>query len=310
MPPAAAQHRVGTFFSGGVDASYTLVKNLHEIDDLIFIRGYDLPYDDQVYATAQQSYSETARRLGKKLLLVETNRQQLNRDLLAPLVGKRNGFTARHVVACTAQAYGGIMASIGMALGYRKYYIASGVTYDSMVPYAALSPVSDLLWSTEETVFVHDGADAPRSQKLKAISADPDLMSVLRVCRRGGAYNCGKCEKCVRTMIPIRLLGLSASSMPVLKSWDIIRKIRIQPEELIYYEDSLRLARQTGERQLAAILRNKILTFYVKEHVKRVDRLLFGQAGLYALRRMRNFTASSSSLSHWRAGGATETKCE
>ncbi|HWP83846.1 MAG TPA: hypothetical protein VNN17_01530, partial [Terriglobia bacterium] len=280
---------VGSFFSGGVDGSYTFARHADEISHLVFIRGYDIPHDNQsVFATAQEEYGEFARRGGKRLAFVDTNRQQLNRDLLGPLVGKKNGFTSRHIIACRSQSSGTIMASVGLALGFPRFYIATGVTYCDMSPYAGLSPVLDRLWRTEATEFIHDGMEAHRNEKLAYLFRVPELMKFLRVCRQGGAYNCGRCSKCLRTMIPLRLLGLSAPTLPPLRSLRPLRKLWVHgPEELLFYEDNLRLAEQKGDRRLARILRSRILWFHLRQHLKLADRLLFRESGRRAIHGLR-----------------------
>ena len=47
------------------------------------------------------------------------------------------------------------------------------------------------------------GCEASRLDKLELVAAEPAARHWLRVCweNRGGAYNCGRCEKCLRTMV-------------------------------------------------------------------------------------------------------------
>ena len=70
-------------------------------------------------------------------------------------------------------------------------------------------PALDPLWSTETLEFVHDGCEATRIEKV-ALIAEPDVaLKFLRVCGEdhNGAYNCGWCEKCIRTKINFISLG-------------------------------------------------------------------------------------------------------
>src|SRR5262249_10973275 len=64
-------------------------------------------------------------------------------------------------------------------------------------------------WSSETTELVHDGCEATRIEKARRIATSPVALSSLRVCweNRDGAYNCGRCEKCLRTMINLLVVG-------------------------------------------------------------------------------------------------------
>ena len=56
---------------------------------------------------------------------------------------------------------------------------------------------------------VFDGLDAMRLDKIKYIASSPLALRWLRVCWQnlGISYNCGRCEKCLRTMIGLELAG-------------------------------------------------------------------------------------------------------
>jgi hypothetical protein len=70
--------------------------------------------------------------------------------------------------------------------------------------------------------IVHHGCAASRIDKVRSFGEDDgsrDPLSWLRVCWRnpGGAYNCGRCPKCVSTMVALRMAGLleRAPTFPV-----------------------------------------------------------------------------------------------
>jgi len=70
------------------------------------------------------------------------------------------------------------------------------------------------------TQIYHDGCDVTRSQKVDRVAQTDAALSVLRVCFKeyttfGAAYNCGTCEKCVRTMVDLRIAGV-VGTMPHL----------------------------------------------------------------------------------------------
>ncbi len=67
----------------------------------------------------------------------------------------------------------------------------------------------DPLWSTEATEIVYDGAEATRAQKVMNCLCHSELArQSVRVCLSADDhYNCGRCEKCLRTMIPFYVAG-------------------------------------------------------------------------------------------------------
>ena len=72
----------------------------------------------------------------------------------------------------------------------------------------------DPLWSTEASEIVYDGAEATRAQKVMNCLCHSELaMRSLRVCLSADdRYNCGRCEKCLRTMIPLYVAGCLGKS--------------------------------------------------------------------------------------------------
>jgi hypothetical protein len=79
----------------------------------------------------------------------------------------------------------------------------------------------------------------------------------LRVCikNEGGAFNCGRCYKCVRTAVPLRVLGAwqDARTFPE-KSTDHWEQV-IDGDHLVLIEENLDFARKTGgDAQLVAML--------------------------------------------------------
>lgn len=79
---AAGPRRTGAFFSGGVDAFFTVLRHhqpIHSwdhipIDDLIFVWGFDVPIDKpDAFDRTRHAMQSIAKELGKSLVLVATN---------------------------------------------------------------------------------------------------------------------------------------------------------------------------------------------------------------------------------------------
>jgi hypothetical protein len=113
-------------------------------------------------------------------------------------------------------AHGGGLASIALTMGdhLAQVLIPSSFHVGALRPWGS-HPLLDPLWSTERTAFVHDGATASRTDKLRYLAGHPVALAKLKVCHEADTTaNCGRCSKCVRTMIGLRVAGVSADRAP------------------------------------------------------------------------------------------------
>lgn len=193
-----------TFFSGGVDSFYTLLNNHAafpegpgRISHLLFVRGFDISLgDDELYHVALESVRAVSGKLGATLVPCATNLRGVVPGKLIPW----------------EMYFGQALASV--ALGLERLlgavYISAGLPKLEMTPRGS-HPLTDPLWSTESTRIIHSGADKTRLEKVISQIAGSDVaLEHLRVCweNRHGKYNCGECEKCIRTMLNLKLAGV------------------------------------------------------------------------------------------------------
>ena len=228
--PASSGNRIGVFFSAGLDSFYTFLKHKDEITDLIFIHGFDIPLDQ--YALRQQASQvvhKVAAYYTKGVVEIETNANRLNAR-----------FVSGH------QGYGAFLASVGHLLypDFRKIYIATGHTLETLDVMEGSHPDLDSFWSTEALHFVSDGVEATRMDKAAAVAQSKVALQTLRVCveNRGGAYNCGKCPKCLRTLINLRMAGVVDQCTSFDRPLDLKRVARIRPHgnKRIFLEEILK----------------------------------------------------------------------
>lgn len=107
--------------------------------------------------------------------------------------------------------HGGCLAAVGLFLrgAFRQIYIPSSFSLEEQVPWGSCLAL-DGHWSTENTTFVHDGIEAARLDKvIWQVAQSPLALEHLRVCYENvkGSYNCGRCDKCLRTMINLYIAG-------------------------------------------------------------------------------------------------------
>ena len=189
-----SEGRVGCFFSGGVDSWYTFLKHQDEITDLIFIHGIDIHFwQTSLYERTLATIQSVADEYDKHLVVVKTN--------LRDFSDSRMTYTS---------IIGPTLASVGHTLSdhFRKIYIAATHTYAEVMPPGS-HPLVDPRFSSEALEFVHDGCEADRIAKTARIAQSEIALKTLRVCWENPdqVYNCGKCEKCLRTMIGLQIVG-------------------------------------------------------------------------------------------------------
>lgn len=213
-----------SFFSGGVDGTHTFLRHIEEIDFLMFAKGIDMQLsNDENYNYALKLNSEYLETKERKIYSIETN---------VRFYGHEYGIS-------WAACFGGGLSSIALAAGVQRCFIASGISYANLYPHGS-SFMSDHLWSNEFTKIVHDGAETTRIEKVRQLGKDQDALRILRVCWHDKGYNCGECEKCLRTMASLRALGLSTPSFPEVTDEIVTNKIGKMNLYDEYIEDYVR----------------------------------------------------------------------
>ena len=216
---------VGCFFSGGVDSFYTVLKNLdleqgeNRISHLIYVRGFDVDLDDEdLDSLVADRLRRAGDDLGLPVICVSTNLRRLT-----------NRFTSwgrlQHGAAMSGVAHclSGILGSV---------LVPATHIYQHVFPWGT-HPLLDPLWSDEFVSFVTDGCEATRAAKVAArISSSEVALQHLRVCHtnEGQAYNCGSCEKCIRTKVVLKLAGALERCTSFSEGLDLdqVRSIRIK----------------------------------------------------------------------------------
>lgn len=186
--------RSATFFSGGVDSFYTLLTRRALIDRLVFVRGFDIRRRQAaLWKRALLSAKQVANKVETPLIVVDTN----VRDFLDEWAH----WEFAHGVALASVAY-----SIAPTL--HTIMIPASHSFADQFPWGS-HPMLDPLWAIEGLNVLHAGSEANRAERVAAISDWQLALDHLRVCwlNPKGAYNCGRCEKCLRTMISLHAAG-------------------------------------------------------------------------------------------------------
>ena len=226
---------VAAFFSGGVDSLATVLRH-PEITHLVHVEGFDVPLEQvDVAATVRDRITIAAGELGKELVLIETNVRELS-DPYLPWV----------------TYYGAALGTIALLLSDQmsRVLIATGLTHRGLYENGS-HPLLDHLWGADRVEIVHDGAALSRVAKIRSLAESPTARRTLRVCWQNpaGAYNCGRCEKCLRTMVTLEILGVRDQFETFPASLDLAAVASTElgnRPEVEFWLDVLELATEEG----------------------------------------------------------------
>jgi hypothetical protein len=241
-PEVRAETRVAAFFSGGVDSWSTVLGN-PDVTDLIFVRGLDLipgaSRHEALADTTEARLREAAATLGLPLHVVETNVRELSDPML-----RWEAFNPCAIVA----------VALFFEPIFERVLIAGDTDHRTQVSLGSSHMVNQL-WSTEALEIVDDGGRFKRSQRLKRIADHPAVRRSLRVCWENpdGAYNCGRCRKCLLTMIPLEALGArrAVATFPAELDLELLAGFAVpSPISLVLWEDVLETTRASGRDDL------------------------------------------------------------
>jgi hypothetical protein len=217
---------VSLFFSCGVDSFYSLIKHRDEVENLVLISGFDLPLADVETAAKVEAQARYAASLfGKRLIVARTNPH----------------FEQPSVPGGWEMCHGAVLAAVAHALGpvHGKVYIASTYSFADLHVWGS-HPLLDPLWSTEAVQIIHDGGET-RLNKLRVLVNHPEVLARLRVCwEQRGNNNCGLCEKCVRTMLGLRALGVDrCTAFPDTLTPELVRQQGLNHDSVLFWRELL-----------------------------------------------------------------------
>jgi hypothetical protein len=243
--PASAVRDVAAFFSGGLDSFYTALAHAGEITHLVFVHGFDVALGDApLRALVAGRVRAAAAELGKPLWEVETDLRR---------------FSDRYADWSWFSHAGLIAVALLIAPSFREILVAATLS-EAHRPKALCGNGNGETWSSGLARIRSDGTEATRPEKARVVADHPAACRHLRVCweNRDGAYNCGRCPKCLRTMLNLEVAGVRdrfETFPPVLDEAAIRRLPTSRRSDRQLLEESLWMAEAQGRSDLAALLR-------------------------------------------------------
>jgi hypothetical protein len=257
--PPRAHERSGFFLSGGVDSLAALrVNRLNyplehpgSYKDGLCIHGIEKGKEQQHFERALCALSEITREDGEiNLIPVYTNMRQLDDDTFF--------WTAKFQAAA--------LSAVAHAFARRLSSVTIPATYDlTHLDAYGSHPVLDPNYGSSDLRIRHDGILFSRLEKTRLIADWEIALRNVRVCNhpkqiKPEALNCGRCEKCLRTRLALRVLGKghAAPAFPQTEfsEEDLLERLYIKEDAntsyvISCYQDLITASREAGDHELA-----------------------------------------------------------
>ncbi len=262
-PVGNTKGRAALFISGGIDslAALRLNRLSHPLEhpgavkDGFVLHGFDIGgvvergMKYPVFHRAMEALQPVAQEAQIALIPVYTNIRHLcdDRDLWL------NRF------------FGAVLAAVSHAFSKRIHlsYIASSYDVAHLHPCGS-HPLLDPFYSSHGVRIVHRDLALSRVDKIRQVIQWDTALQNLRVCLANvpDRLNCGRCEKCIRTMLA--LVGLNAlhktrafAQDDVLPEWLSGFSIRIR-DRAPFYQELIPLLTQRGRKDLVDAIQYKL----------------------------------------------------
>ena len=260
---------VGASASGGVDSYYTIVRHLNNVSGRYMLT--------HLLIANQFNYYKSEKETRKKFHQLIENSKGISENYglkLIPMYTNHNEFLFDGFV----QEYSLRICSYVFALQklFSTYYVSSGVPYDS----DGFDIFNLSLMTTDNLSFYSSGGEITRTQKILYFADDEYIQRNLKVCNKDVDHNCSECEKCMRTMLSLDIIGKLDKFK---RSFDINKFKKYQMQYLITVESkTIEASKDLIESIehynysvpfLAKVVGKsfKRFTWYMKEQVKRVE---------------------------------------
>jgi hypothetical protein len=266
----SAEPRVASFMSGGVDALATLLSNRRtyprdhpsSIRDCLYLFGmnsFDFGPDGPVPERARDYERRFARlqalalEQGATLIPVYTNVRHLARDFPSWL---RRGMGAG--LSSVAHVFSDRIS--------RALIGSSGIPGESRP--LGTHPLLDPSFSSAAVEIRHDGLWLSRLEKTALIAESATALALVQCCQRHAlvdGINCGRCNKCVRTMVHLAALGKLGPDCPFPTSVVTAETILSAPvdddPDAVFLEQAIEPLEKLGRTDLADAIRERVVRY-------------------------------------------------
>jgi hypothetical protein len=281
--------RAAFFLTGGVDSLSTLRMNQLDFPksnpgsfkDGILIFGLEVERTEDFQHVASW-LGELAEKTGINLLPVYTNERSLDDDWNFWI----DVFE------------GAVLAAVGHALSRRLTSVTIASSFDIPNLHCVAShPMLDPFYSSQGLRVRHDAAAISRFEKTRFLAEWDVGLQYIRVCNitdeyRADQLNCGRCEKCIRTMLALLAFGALERTRVFPKtelSADLIKeKVILHRKNFRFWPELVAPMEQIGRFDLADAIRYVCARYHGeigwRGAIRRFDRARLN-GGMSALKR-------------------------
>ena len=208
----AASPRSALFLSGGIDSLHTLASNRTDFPtdhpasfrDALLVRGFsffppDTSHAEDVWRRSAACVRTLASTAGISAIPITTNLREIEPDF---------ELFARYFIL--------LLASVAHALARRvtSVSIAGDLEIAHLLAWGS-HPLFHALAGSSAVDVVEVGGERTRLEKARALARHPEYLESVVVCQEGPlpgeTPNCGRCEKCVRTLVALMIAGVPES---------------------------------------------------------------------------------------------------
>lgn len=290
--PDPTRATTALFLSGGVDSLAALYWNTsryergdpRRVGVAFFVHGLDVGDPNKmdrrdVWQRGNESLAPLCRSLDVELVPIKVNLRSL----------------AKHWRFYAKWQFGSLLAAIAHEASTRVHHCI--ISPDNVLEYTQ-HPHGSHPWLNSYfgadflAVTSGDMEQFSRLQRIQILAQWPEALDALRVCWDTGAIpaghvNCGKCPKCVRTMLEFLVCGRldQSRAFPVhTVTPEMLAPVHIRSfVETEYFSELIEPLREMGRHDLASMIKKKLWLFQAEHalglnHLRPVAKRLLGRA--------------------------------
>ncbi len=250
--------KAGLFLSGGSDSLSVLRTNRENYPSnhplsfrvAIFVptfgmrlEAFSSPRVVDLLSRQKRAICEIARRTGLRVISASLLAGELGED--SPF---SSGCSYGSQLAAAGHLFSPLLSSVSISTGFDGFDLAPEGSH----------PLLDPNYSSSSLEVRHEAFGLTRAERVASVAQWDEALPYLLVCSEGpvepGVTNCGRCEKCVRTMIALLLVDRLAKDGPFRRD-DVtaahLEGLALRPQLLTFWEDFPAALRRRGRDDLA-----------------------------------------------------------
>lgn len=289
--PATTLSTTALFLSGGVDSLAALYWNTRQypmgdprrVGMAFFVHGLDVGDPNKqdrpdIWALGVRKLSGLCQERGVELVPISVNLRNLARSWYFYAEWQFASLLAAIAHAASSRIHRCLIAPDN-ALEYTKH------------PHGSHPWLNSYFGADFLEVITGDMEQFSRLEKIALLSKWPGALDALRVCWDMGTIpenhlNCGRCAKCIRTMLEFMACGQLAHSKAFPENEvtpDMLKPMHIRSNvEVEYFVELLSPLEKIGRQDLAAIIKRKLWLFQTEHmlglnYLRPIVKKLFGR---------------------------------